>query len=338
MERILLYYPTIEFPKDNWLRQAILYSDKISSILPFKDESFYPESLKYLIRKEEYSPIYIEDLIANNQNEYDVFADKFLQDVDNNKEEIFYASSQTARQNTINSLFSNKLSKRVIQELTNRGITVNHDGRIFMLENVAIYYMAGLAKFVSNVIAENLIIPSTDYTRFSKISFDNGIGTEQAINLIFENCLPIPDSNVELSDIIDFKKNNVQDLIKFRQFYIKTQNTLKNCRDSMDMKEALLSLKEKIDIELKDLNKLYSKNKIRVVYTSLSSLFGLDNPKLFNSLVGAGFISTVIDPKIGLGVGALLVGAKLIDSLVIKPKTTNEFSYLFKAQRQGIIQ
>ena len=48
MERTLLYYPTIELPKESWLRQALLYSDKVSSILPFKDNDRLPNTAKYL--------------------------------------------------------------------------------------------------------------------------------------------------------------------------------------------------------------------------------------------------------------------------------------------------
>jgi len=338
MERILLYYPTIEFPKENWLRQALLYSDKVSSILPYKDESEYPESIKYLNWKGEYSPIFIDDLIRNNSHEYESFADKFLCKIDNNTK-VFYASSKSIHPNIVNSLFSNKLSERIIYELEHRNlIRQKSDRRIYIPENIAIYYMSVLAKFVSSVVEEDLIIPSTDYKRFSELSFENGIESEKAMNLIFKNCLPVPDDNVELSDIIDFKNNHKQDLLKFRLFYTKTQDSLKNCRDSIDLKEGLLAIKERIDLELMELEKLYSKNKIRVVYSSLNSLFGIENPKLFSSLLSAGVISTAIDPIIGLGVGVILVAGKLIDNIVSKPNKANEFNYLFEARKEGIIQ
>ena len=32
--RTVLYYPTIEIPSDRWLRQALLYWDRVGSIVP----------------------------------------------------------------------------------------------------------------------------------------------------------------------------------------------------------------------------------------------------------------------------------------------------------------
>ena len=207
-----------------------------------------------------------------------------------------------------------------------------------MPENVAIYYMAVLAKFVASVIEDDLIIPSTDYRRFSDISFENGIQSENAVNLVFQNCLPIPDNSVELSDIIDFKNKHRQELIKFRKFYTQTQNQIKECRDSIDLKESLLTFKEKIELELSELEKLYSKNKIKTIFSNLDSLFGIEKPKLFTSLLEAGIISTAIDPKIGIGIGSVLVIGKIIDNIVSKPNKSNEFNYLFEARRKGIIK
>jgi len=329
MERILLYYPTIEFPKEKWLKQALLYSDKVSSILPYRDESKFPESIKYLHWKNEYSPIYIEDVIESNLTEYKNFADKFIFNVDNNNQ-IFHTGSLKPREVKLNTLFSNKLSRKVIEELRNRKIAYEYsDGKIYLPENIAIYYMAGLAKFVSSVTNDNLVIPSTDYTGFSKVSFENGIKTEKAIKLIFNHCLPVPDESVELSEIIDFKNNHLQDLKRFRLYYLNTIDSLKSCRDSTDLKEALISLKENINLELSELEKLYSKNRLKTAFSSLGSLFGIENSKLFNSLLKADIISTAIDPKIGLGIGAILVTGKLIDNVVNKPNRTNEFNYLF---------
>lgn len=33
-QKILLYYPTIDIPSPGWIRQGLMYWDKIGSILP----------------------------------------------------------------------------------------------------------------------------------------------------------------------------------------------------------------------------------------------------------------------------------------------------------------
>ncbi len=338
MERILLYYPTIEFPKENWLRQALLYSDKVSSILPYNVESRIPKSLLPLLEKGEYKPIYTDELMYKYGHDYWPFAKKFLNEIDNNPN-IYSASSKCAHRDIVDTLYYNKISSGLLHELEKRKlITAREPGKIHLPENIALYYMSILAKFIASVVEEDIMIPSTDYKRFSQMSFENGIKSDNAMNLIFQNCLPVPDNSVEISKIIDFKNNHLQDLKRFRMFYTKIQNSLKDCRDKQDLKEQLVALKETIDIELAELEKLYTKNKFKIIYSSLDSLFGIENPKLFNSLLGAGVISTVINPMIGLGFGAVIVTGKIIDNFVSKPNQTSEFNYLFEARREGIIK
>ena len=78
MERTLLYYPTIELPREEWLRQALMYTDKVSSILPFNNDEFFPETVRYLNWKNEYTPIYIEEIIRKNEDKYKLFENDFL--------------------------------------------------------------------------------------------------------------------------------------------------------------------------------------------------------------------------------------------------------------------
>ena len=338
MERVLLYYPTIEFPKNSWLKQALLYSDKVSSILPYTDETKFPDTVKYLHHKGEYKPIFIEDCIQNHLKEYNIFAREFLHEIDHNPE-IFTANSLTRRKDQVNSLFSSKLSHEILRELKNRNLAQqNNDDTINLPENIAIYYMSFLAKFIASLnINNDLLTPSTDYQRFKELSYENGNRSHEVINLIFENCLPIPNEDTEISDIIDFKLNHSDDLKRFRHFYLDTQNTIKTCRDNKDIQEALIVLKEKIEIELSEVEALYSKNKIDIAFTSLKILSNIESPKLYSSLVTAGLVSANFNPTAGLIAGAITASVQLINKAFNKPKNSNALNYLFEAQKHKII-
>ena len=109
MERILLYYPTIEFPQKAWIRQAILYSDKVSSIIPFGNDSELPDSLKDLLDNGEYKPIFIEKQINDSYDDFRQFSKEFLHDINNNQR-ILYTNSGSLRPMKVDSLFKNKLS------------------------------------------------------------------------------------------------------------------------------------------------------------------------------------------------------------------------------------
>ena len=57
MAQTILYYPTINIPNENWLKNALLYWDNISSIVPYEDYYNLSPHLLYLQSCEIYKPI-----------------------------------------------------------------------------------------------------------------------------------------------------------------------------------------------------------------------------------------------------------------------------------------
>src|ERR1043166_3245112 len=52
----ILYYPTIDVPTDDWLRQALLYWDEVGSIVPeqWEADHHYRDDIRYLRDEGEY--------------------------------------------------------------------------------------------------------------------------------------------------------------------------------------------------------------------------------------------------------------------------------------------
>src|SRR5262249_24793220 len=46
-EKILLYYPTIDIPSPGWIRQGLMYWDKIGSIVPNSYDENHPPNVRY---------------------------------------------------------------------------------------------------------------------------------------------------------------------------------------------------------------------------------------------------------------------------------------------------
>jgi len=67
LKRTALYYPTIAVPSGPWLRQNLLYSDEVASIVPQRwDETVlipYTPDIEYLKSEGEFRPIRPEILI-----------------------------------------------------------------------------------------------------------------------------------------------------------------------------------------------------------------------------------------------------------------------------------
>lgn len=336
MERTLLYYPTIELPREEWLRQALLYTEKVSSILPFKDHDHFPETVSYLNGKEQYTPVYIEDIIQKNAYKYKLFENDFLSQIEDKR--IIHASSEPRRRNNFNGIFREKMTAHLIFMLEKKGLISNQtQEQIFLDENIAIYYMAGLARFASTSLSDQFIIPSTDYKRFSNLSFDSFAKTEKAYSLIFDNCLPVPDSNVEISKIIDFKKSHSDELKKFRQFMKDLIKEINSANDDYELKEYIKSAKEKIELEVNALSSALQKNRIKTIFNSLNTLLGVENPKTFDILFNIGLVSTPINPKIGLGIAGVGIVGKYINNKFFSDSEIKEFDYLFQAKKLGII-
>lgn len=65
MAQSILYYPKIDIQDGAWLRNAILYWDEVSSIVPYEEYDNLSVELQYLKNLGVYSPIYPRDLFVS---------------------------------------------------------------------------------------------------------------------------------------------------------------------------------------------------------------------------------------------------------------------------------
>lgn len=71
MAQTILYYPTINIQDGAWLRNAILYWDEVSSIVPYENYPDFSPELLYLKELGVYKAVYPQDLF------YSEFAEDF---------------------------------------------------------------------------------------------------------------------------------------------------------------------------------------------------------------------------------------------------------------------
>jgi len=297
-----------------------------------------PKQLRDLEELGEYTPIYINDLLEKHEPQFKAYEEKFINVIDDPR--FFCQRSDTRRDKRFQSVYRDKMTNFILDELHSRSLITQHGSKYYMPENAAVYYMSLLAQFAAEVYeSDDIIIPSTDYKRFSQIIFESRQANQESMNIIFKNCLPVPEMSVPIEKIIEFKKNHRAELLQFRQFVQGINQQLTGARDRQDLKEILMSTKEKIELELSNLENTYKRNNINIVVSTMDSIFSLENPKLFESLATIGVISTAINPLLGLGIAGLFVLAKLVDQYADnKDKLkTNELNYLFEAKKSKIL-
>lgn len=342
MERTLLYYPTIDIPRMDWLYSGLLYSDKVSSIVPFQEigDKRFPETLKYLADENQYKPIFIQELLSNYNDDFLEFEEHFISTT---KSDAFCKLNEKKRKISgpyFGELYHQKLTGNILTYLKARGlIKRNTDGSIVTDELVALFYMGILAQYVAKVDRDDLIIPSTDDKRYEEIAFGISENKVSAFSLILEKCLPVPDATTSLKKVVAFKRKRRAELIEFRKFLSRVQERIRNSSSSDELKEIQIETKEAIEKGVSDLQKLCKDGRIKTFFSTFESLLRLENPGLFQSLLAIGAITTPINPIAGVVTGLIGISGGLASSYLSNRKEVDnsEFSYLFKAKQDGLL-
>ena len=69
MAQTILYYPRINIQDGAWLRNAILYWDEVSSIVPYEDYKNFSPEISYLQEQGVYKPVYPRELFFSGVSE-----------------------------------------------------------------------------------------------------------------------------------------------------------------------------------------------------------------------------------------------------------------------------
>lgn len=345
MSRILLYYPTIDIPKEKWLYSGLLYSDKVSTIVPFfnTNHHLFPDDLSLLEDQGEYEPMLIEKFLL--RKEFEEFKSFFINSIESKEfQAISERKANLSGRNLDYILYNLKMTEEIIDYLSGSGLIIKqNNGTVLTDEVTALFYMGLLAQYVAKVENKdetgNFMIPSTDDKRYENIAFRTSSQKTHSINFILNNCIPVPIDGTPLDKIVAFKKKRKDELNNFREFIFKTQNEIKKASDEQEIREIQTRTKEKIEVETNRLIKVCKDSKLKTFFTSFESLLKIDNPKLFQLLTVTGIISTPINPIAGLIAGSIGLAGGWVSSYLETKKNiqASEFSYLFQAQKEGLI-
>jgi hypothetical protein len=340
-KRNLLYYPYIDIPRKDWLYSSILYSDTISTIVPFQsvDDADFPKELKPLYDKGIYKPVFIEQLLNDYKEEFWEFEKIFI-------ETTTGAAFKKLKKGTAieqpTMLYHQKLTYNIYQHLRNENLIKGEGakGIVVTEQNSALLYMALLAQYVAKTSQNDLIIPSTDLKQYERIAFELTKDKIPAFTFLLEKSLPVPDLNVPLEKILQFKKDRKDELYQFRKFLNAAQDKIKKASDRQEVTEILIDTRESIEKGIRDIEKTLKDGRIKTFFTSFDTLLKLENPKLFGTLTAAGLVTIPINPIAGIITGLIGVVGGLVSSYLSTNREVGkaDLSYLFKARQENIIK
>lgn len=350
MAQTILYYPTINIQDGTWLRNAILYWDEVSSIVPYKGyEDFSPE-LSYLKNLGVYSPIYPHDLFASG------YANDFYHSVIKRIEgyERSIAKKHNEAQNDQVRSYKSKIPAPALYELIHyrklpwnimklfgerRFVTGNNtDEWVEIDSKIAHIYMRTLAEY-SIKCANKDIVLGTDTSAHSReiygrIRNQPSLQT-QCCQISLEKCLPQPSMDVSYEDILDFKARRRDELREFRSKIRELETNLYNADSPELIKHYEAQFVESWEQCAKDFYRVLKESRITFFLNS------------FVSLVALPFVGQLLTPYLGQDLtSAIQTGAPLLNIGIgyfnykekISPaKTDGGFSYIIKANSDGII-
>jgi hypothetical protein len=154
------------------------------------------------------------------------------------------------------------------------------------------------------------------------------------INILFKNCLPVPQSDVSLDDILRFKRKRKDELIHFREGM---GELIAQIKKAEDLTSESNRVKHLITSSIRDLNTVAKESFVTRLLDNLSVAISV--PAIIAcAYTGAQIISP---PGLGAFIGAAVSCVRIEMRQLPKPTglTSNRpFAYLYHAQDEGIIR
>lgn len=351
MNHTILYYPTIDIPSQNWLKQAVLYWDEVSSIVP-SNIDYYSRDLQYLAEVGQFRPI-SPDILLSQENNWQIleeFTNEFINTIQSADFQRFYKNVSIPKIISNHGLIHrNKTSDHLFNFLKDLGLAKNSDNDEWLEfdKNVALLYMSILAKYIAEVDNEFTTI-GTDYIAYEKFNFKTGRRTNgfPVVSFDLNKILPCPNNNVTFEQIIHFKNQRADNLRHFRKMISDFQSDISKAESNQEIKEKVINFQDSLTNGVQDLKAVLDDARIETTLKTFRSLIDLKSPTLITTLASSlnhhlDFIHLPFDlSQIGIPVIASLeLAIKFVENRNKRMAESRKspFSYLYYAHKSNII-
>lgn len=340
-ENTILYYPTIKIEDGVWLRNALLYWDKVSSIVPGSNYSdINSAEVEYLRGAGLYEPIYPIEM-QNDEDLCKEFCKKVKKNIKRHKN---YSQSYSKihidkmRMSNMDMIHIEKTPSSILDYLLDEGIAKrNCDGPwINMNEHDANVYMATLARYLAKIHGNVEI--GTDSSRkflypFIQERSKKKIDRQIYLNIAMQEILPVPNLDIPLEDIIDFKNQYKNELKCFKRRIDQFQGSLSVCENVEELQERIRTLRIEIESDLQEIDEIMSENGIRKTKKTIKTLVPIG---LEAGIAMLGLEEIMSPVQIIIANAAVSLGAQFFCA-ERELQVAEEKAYLFYARQNGMI-
>ena len=348
MAQTILYYPTINIQDGAWLRNAILYWDEVSSIVPYENYPAFSPEVLYLQELGVYKAVYPQNLFFSE------FAEDFCNSIVK-RISAYEASANNKTRNCRVRMHKNKIYAPALHELIHcrklppqlldyfenkRYINdYNIDGWMEIDSKIAQIYMRTLAEYSIKCSGKDIVLGTDTSTHSREIynspSRNRADFQAQCCKINIENCLPQPSMDVSYEDILEFKNRRKDEYTAFRAKIRELETNIYNANSP----ELILHYETQF-IEgwkqcARDFYKALKDSRITFFLNSLVSLVGI--PFVGQQL--SSYIGQDVTTAIQTGAQLLNIGIGYFDykNKISPAKSDGGFCYIIKAKRDGII-
>lgn len=317
----LLYYPRLNVPSNNWMKVALLYYDKIATIIPeeiyareidctFRDSFLLNDLTVQLLKNKLIEKVNLEDPYDTN-----ILAKKILDLKTNISKEDIYELKNSHQFR----IYATKFSYKIFNELESLGLAKRVNGNnsnfyepeSFMVpEKLGIAMMFQLAKYIANLDDFEI---STDVEEFSfeLIGKENEYIEKSNYKNLFIGC------HFNIPEEITF-----DGILEFKELYF---NELKDFRLKIEHFE-----KEIIKVESHFLNE-FIMDKIDFYQNQEKIILELLKSKGYRKITNTKIITTIRDMASNWKLGVIKGVFKFLKSYEIPlQKSENNYPSLFK--------
>jgi len=357
-ERELLYYPSIVIPRRT-LQWGLLYWDKIRSIVP---TDYNPNRFNLLNdvdgdtqinniikdqKKEVNKNFQMMNIIKDHGYYEEIVPTGSFDEIYEELEIILdspYIAPPSWENWSYDYIHLSKMNAGIVNLLyENRLLLESNRGEYWykVEKNMSILYMSLLARFYSDNSSKSTV-PYTDSRSAELLTYrhekhNNLLGeNEPFISVNFENLLPAPSYEVSVFDVLKFKSKHEDELLQLRVVIDDFQSELLKANSKNQINHINTKYKEKMEIEKRNITKLFQESDWSFITTSLTSLVGVGMiPNVISSLNN----QSITLNQIQFGSAIVLVGCALINRRLKKNRIQRDspYAYLYEAKKSSLI-
>lgn len=326
----VLYFPSIEFNSDDWVKTALLFWDKIYRIVP---SDYSPNDSKLILEAID------NDLIRNvslEGRDLSRTADKFEKFCDN-----LYIIPAGLESHEYDRIHPDKIDSRLYPFLESIAYKFDDNKWLHLSKPLARGYMFYLSKVVAE--RRNLAKATDDPDSWAiahyfmeNNNFDEWISRNDAdgyySSLIIEDFMPSDIANIPIERVVDFTDENRELKARFRNKISEFTQNLSKC----ESQEFVLELVEDYKAELEESKNALKANMSFINRDNLNALFTMGIPVSMTVFGALGLINNPFSLENIFGsfiLGAIAAYSNYSVASMIK-RTNSYATYLINMENQ----